>query len=99
MYVDKPVFHLDEYETNFELELSVYQDGKPILSRKLSKPVFNFNGWEKGKGGMALLVYNAPQDLPLNKRLKCKLKVVKTDQGFIDKYGQPKFFIRKMSDK
>jgi len=99
LYVDKPIFPRDKYETNFKLELTIYQDKKRILTKKLFKPEFNFTGWENGKGGMALLVYKVPRDLPLNEPLLCSITVVKSDKVFEKKYGKPKFFVRKMSDK
>ncbi len=99
LYVDKPVFHLDQYETNFEIEITIFQHNNQVITEKVSNPVFNFNGWEKGKGGLALLIYNSPKDLPLNNALDCRIKVLKPDLSFEEKYGRPKFYIRKMSDK
>ena len=99
LYVDKPVPYREKYESNFELEITLLQDSNALISKKLSKPEFIFYGWEKGKGGIALLVYEVPNDLPLSKTLMCRVTVLKSDLHFEEKYGKPKFFVRKMSDK
>lgn len=99
LYVEKPIFHLDKYETNFRLEITIYNDNEIILSKIVSKGEFNFNGWENGKGGIALIVYSTPIDLPLNLPLKCVVKIIKSDELFENKYGKTYFYIRKMSDK
>ncbi len=99
LYVDTPVYPLDSYDTKFQLEISIFLNNKPILTRQLSQSEFNFYGWEKGKGGMALLVYESPKDLPLNQSLICSVTVVDSDDGFESKYGKPMFYVRKMSDK
>ncbi len=99
LYVDTPVYPLDSYDTKFQLEITIFLNNKPILARQLSQSEYNFYGWEKGKGGMVLLIYESPGDLPLNKPLRCIVKVVGSDDGFESKYGKPMFYIRKKSDK
>ena len=99
LYVDSPVPYCKKYESNFELEITFLQDSNAIISKKLSKPKFIFYGWENGKGGMALLVYNVPDDLPLSYTFTCRVTVLKSDRHFEEKYGKPMFFVRKMSDK
>jgi hypothetical protein len=99
LYVEKPIFHLDKYETNFKLEITIYKNESIILSKLVSKGKFNFNGWENGKGGIALVVYRSPSELPLKKTLKCIVKIIESDAMFEKKYGKTIFYIRKMSDK
>ncbi len=99
LYVEKPAPPFGSYETKFRIELTIYQNQIPILNRQLIHSEFNFNGWEKGKGGMVLLKYSSPSDLPTNQLLTCSVTVVDSDGKFEEKYGKPMFFIRKMSDK
>jgi hypothetical protein len=99
LYVQKPIFHLDKYETEFQLEIKVYKDEEVIFSESVSDSVFNFTGWENGRDGMALVVYRSPKDLPLKYPLKCVVEIIKPDMHFEKKYGVTQFYIRKMSDK
>lgn len=95
IYVSKRI----ESELKSQLRITVSGDKGVILERVLDRNEFQFWGWEKGKSGVALMVYEAPSELPLNVPLRIRAEVVVPDKEFIKKYGPTMFFVRKMSDK
>lgn len=83
---------------NCQLNITISNNSGVVLENILEEQVFIFWGWEQGKGGVALLIYEAPRDLPLNENLMIRVEVLEPDLEFSKKYGPSSFFVRKMSD-
>jgi len=86
------------YKTTLHLEISFYVDDTLLLKKSVQNDDYSPFLATYG-GGMHLFYYKCPNELPLNKKIICVVKVTKPDKHLQDTYGPVKFFIAKMSDK
>lgn len=52
----------------------------------------------KDGSGLMLSIYSVPEDLPLNKLIKCKVYISSIDINKLAQYGKGKFSVQKFSD-
>lgn len=95
MYHDKP-------DSILGIEVNFYLDNKLVLSHiegfKEKKYSPTYGGKVSYESGYYFLGYDCPKDLPINKTIICKIKILEPDTNFNDKYGPVKFFIEKITD-
>ena len=80
-----------------EVTVTVEQDGRVILSKRIKE--FDFPFWDREGGGLTVLYYSVPEDLPRRQPLRFLVTVETPDAGFQERYGQAKLCIRKHSDE
>ncbi len=94
-----PEGHYHAYKMDFEAEITIFQNGKAIMSKSITKPISAYWGGYNKIGGFILLYYGVPDELPLSKPLVCTVKITKGNTTFKEVYGNPEFYIGKSSDK
>lgn len=70
----------------------------PLISETVSTPAYSF--W-RGRlpGGIALLAFDAPEDVPLKQPLVANILVLKSDSEFQERLGPLTLVVRKYSDE
>jgi hypothetical protein len=84
------------YSADIKFELEFFLGETVIHSETIENITRNpFSGKEEG---YKLYFYKCPRDLPLNKPIKCKVKIINSGDNFFELYGPAKIRARKMSD-
>jgi hypothetical protein len=84
------------YRTDIKFELK-FLIGETVIHYETIENITRnpFSGKEEG---YMLYFYKCPHDLPLNKAIKCEVKIINSDYKFFELYGPAKIRVRKMSD-
>lgn len=85
------------YKLKLKMEVKFYVNNLLVLSDIVEKNYDPFIG-RTGRG-FSFITYNSPKDLPLNKLIKCEVKIIEPDNVLTTVYGPVRFYIKKMSDK
>lgn len=86
-----------KYKLKLIMEISFYTDNRLILSRVIERSYDSFVRNRK-QGGFTFIYYKCPEDLPVNKIIICKVKVIEPDEYLAAHYGPVKFYVRKRFD-
>ena len=85
------------YKLKLIMEISFYTDNRLILSRIIEKVYDPFVGGPN-RSGFSFVHYKCPEDLPVNKKIIFKVKVIEPDEYLAAHYGPVKFYVAKGSD-
>ena len=77
------------------LDISFFDENNKIFSRKTSN-ISSFKN--SGGNGLICIRYSLPEDLPIGKELNIKIVATGDIGKFINKYGDTKIIIKKISD-
>ncbi len=91
----------DFWKTNYaelklNIKLSFYFGDQLLLIQEPITPLLHFVG--KNEQGVWFSTFEAPDDLPVDNNLNCKLEVIISDKEFEKKYGPIRFYIQKISE-
>jgi hypothetical protein len=89
-------------KTNYDdlklnIKLSFYIGDQLLLIQEPIKPLLHFVG--KSEQGVWFSTFEAPDDLPVDDSLNCKLEVTIFDKKFVTIHGPIRFYIQKISEK
>lgn len=88
------------FETEVELTISFYSDTKGISTFRGNTTDWPYwQGNSDFPGGMDLLVFEVPDDVPLREPVRCVLHVATGDPSFHKEYGSARLEVRKIGDK
>lgn len=86
-----------KHSLSLRMRLEFYHGQKLLLSNEVGRTYSFISG---GKGnGIILLLFRAPQELPVGQPIDCKITVLERDTYLTDTCGNPKLFIHKWSEK
>jgi len=86
----------NKYYPSLKIEVSFYLNNDIVIKKTSEKLTQSFIA--KNKGGYGLIYYKTPEDLPLDKVLKCDIKVIEPDVELAKRFGPVKISIAKISD-
>lgn len=82
--------------TPLRLEVSFFVDGKKLLSKVVGEDCSPFIG--RKNGGFSLMLYDCPEDLPIDQLITCEVRVIQPDEAMYQTYGPIECYIQKRSD-
>lgn len=97
--VSNPPSVAHPFQTSLEVSISMFVDGQEVWSKEGDTQNSPFSGGGNYPGGVRLLKYEVPEDLPVNKRVRSVLTISNGDLVFHSRYGTAVLFVKKMSDK
>ena len=86
-----------KYTTDFETNISFRHDNREIISEVRSEPEFNY--WRNTDGGVVLLTYRVPEQVPKDEEVNVTFKIYGNVGEFVEKYGPSTIKVSKMSDE
>ena len=85
---------------SLDLNLEIYLDSKLILEKSVKSGLYPFWDVSENKlSGLSLLNYNAPSEVPINKDILLKLRVLSDNQEFHKRFKNARILIKKISDE
>lgn len=85
-----------KYPLKLKLLVQFYLDGKLVLSKETTDEYRPFLG--KDNSGLILADILVPDDLPIDKKIDCKVKIVNTDEYLSQECEQIFFYMKKKSE-
>ncbi|MHC4269752.1 MAG: hypothetical protein ACYSWS_11900 [Planctomycetota bacterium] len=73
-----------------------FYDSEAVLFSKTTSYAGTFKGLQGS--GLTFIRYSLPEDLPINRKLNAKIKIMGNIDDFMNKYGDAKIIIKKGSD-
>ena len=86
-----------KYELKLRLKLDFYSDGALLTSKETTDDYTPFFG--KRGNGFILSDFISPEEIPLDKKITCKLTIIAPDRELYSKYAPIKLYIQKMSEE
>lgn len=97
--VSNPPSVAHPFPTILEVSISMFVNGREAWTIEGDTRNSPFSGGGEYPGGMRLLKYDVPKDLPLKTKVRSVLTITAGDTDFHSRYGRAVFFVSKMSDK
>ena len=102
IYLDKMNIDNTNYYQYMELSKSpvvkfsivFLSNNKIIISRMIPDEYLPFLA-EQGNSGIKMMDYKVPEDVPMNTRITCKVRIAVPDSKLSKEYGPVRFYIKK----